>query len=101
MFITVAGVPAGYGYFDVTATPNENIIPALIETLKQNDPNAKLGAPIQIGTMAIQVSADTNVSINERNPVLVQPDIGLTFDARGVYSLSFDTAVNYNITVSY
>lgn len=27
MFITVAGTPAGYGYFDVTATPNENIIP--------------------------------------------------------------------------
>ena len=26
MFITVAGTPAGYGYFDITATPNENII---------------------------------------------------------------------------
>ena len=101
MFITVAGVPAGYGYFEVEATPNENIIPALVAALRESDPNVSLGAPIQISTMAIQVSADCNVSINERSPVLVQPNIGLTFDARGVYSLTFDTAVDFNITVSY
>ena len=93
MFITVAGTPAGYGYFDITATPNENIIPAMVAEIRANDINKDLGAPISVGTMAIQV--------NGRNPVLVEPDIGLTFDARGVFSVVFDTAVAYNITISY
>ena len=35
MFITVAGTPAGYGYFDITATPNENIIPAMVAEIRR------------------------------------------------------------------
>lgn len=101
MFITVAGTPAGYGYFEITATPNENIIPAMVAEIKANDSNKNLGANVAIGTMAIQVKAPCKVSINGRNPVLVEPDIGLTFDARGVFSVVFDTAVAYNITISY
>nr|UVY03700.1 MAG: hypothetical protein [Bacteriophage sp.]DAR68958.1 MAG TPA: hypothetical protein [Caudoviricetes sp.] len=101
MFITVAGTPAGYGYFEITATPNENIIPAMVAEIKANDINKELRANISVGTMAIQVKAPCKVSINGRNPVLVEPDIGLTFDARGVFSVVFDTAVAYNITISY
>lgn len=101
MFITVAGTPAGYGYYDLTATPDENIIPEMMKQIKSTDPNSSLGAPIQVGTMAVQVKNSCRVRINERNPVLVEPDLGLTFDARGVYSLTFDTAVAYNVTISY
>lgn len=101
MFLTVAGTPAGYGYFETPATPQENVIPALKEYVLNLDPNKSLGVPMQIGTMAIQVDQECKVSINEKAPVLVQPDIGLAFDARGVYSVKFDTAVNFNITISY
>lgn len=100
MFITVAGTPAGYGYFETPAVPQENIMSALKTYILSNDIN-KISNSIQIATMAIQVDADCKVSINERAPILVQKDIGLTFDARGVFSVQFDSAVNYNITVSY
>ena len=99
MISTIAGIPAGYGYFEKTATVNQDIMPDVVAHIKASDPNA---APIAIQTMTIQVEAEAKVSINGRAPVLVQPDIGLSFDVRGgVTSLSFDTAVAFNIAFSY
>lgn len=99
MTITLAGIPGGYGYMEEIAPAGENIIPDVVKAVKENDPN--LG-PFSIQTMSIQVGTQTKVSINNRLPVLIQPDIGLSFDVRGtVYSLVFEDAVPYNIAFSY
>lgn len=100
MFITSVGIPAGYGYFEQTATPQENIVPALKKHLKTFDKNLDV-YPLKLATVAIQVKSDSKVSINGRAPILVQADVGLTFDTRGIDSITFDSAVEFNITVSY
>lgn len=101
MFITVAGCPAGYGYFETTSVVNEDILPALKTAVKAADPNYKLGAPMQIGTMTIKVKADAKISINGRSPILVTATDGIIFDVRGINSIVFLTAVQYNIILSY
>lgn len=102
MFFTVAGVPGGYGYFEIPSVADENIIPKMVEYLKTNDPNKKLNPVVSIGTMAIQVSTECLIRINGRAPVMVTPDTGISFDARNVYDLRFvETGINYNIAVSY
>lgn len=99
MILNLAGIPAGYGYFEEVAPVNENIIPTIQKAIIAND---KDFGPISIQTVSLQVSADAKVSINGRLPVLVQPNIGLSFDVRGtVYSIVFDTAVQYNIAFTY
>lgn len=97
MFITQAGIPAGYGYFTETSVVNQNIVPAMIEYFK----SFENFAPISIGTMVIQVKADAQVSINGRAPVLVTSERDFIFDARGVNSIVFNTAVQFNIYCSY
>lgn len=99
MITTLAGIPGGYGYFEVTSTAGENIIPEIKEAILENDPKS---IPIAIQSVSIQVETQTKVSINDRLPVLVQPNIGLSFDVRGtVYSIVFEDAVSYNIAFSY
>ena len=99
MISTMAGSPAGYGYFEETSVADTDIMPDVIAAIKESDPTA---APICIQTMSIQVEAEAKVSINGRSPVLVQPDIGLAFDVRGgVNSIVFDSAVAYNLAFSY
>lgn len=99
MTITLAGIPGGYGYFEEVAPANENIIPDILSAIRNNNPNI---GPFSIQTMSIQVNSQTKVSINERLPVLIQPDVGLSFDVRGtVYSIVFEDAVPYNIAFSY
>lgn len=99
MITTLSGIPGGYGYFEETSTAGENIIPEIKDAILENDPD---GIPIVIQSVSIQVMAQTKVSINERLPVLVQPNIGLSFDVRGtVYSIVFEDAVQYNIAFSY
>lgn len=99
MITNFAGIPAGYGYFEEVAPVNTNIMPSVVAAILNSDQNA---APIYIQTMSIQVSANAKVSINGRTPVLVQPDVGLSFDVRGtVNSIVFDTAVQYNLAFSY
>ena len=99
MITNLSGIPAGYGYFDVTSTPGENIVPNIITHLKESDANTKL---FYIQSIAIQVDADTKVSINNKAKILVKKDIGLSFDVRGgITSIVFDTAVNFNIALSY
>lgn len=102
MFFTNVGAPAGYGYFNKTTVKDENIIPDMKEHFLLYDPNKLLETKISIGSLAIQTKADVMVQINERAPVLVQPDIGLTFDIRGVYSIKFlSDGVAYNIAAVY
>lgn len=101
MFFTVAGVPAGYGYLTTTAVAGENIVPAMIAHFKSADPDTKLGAPIAVGHIIIQVSADAQVSINNRAPILVKAGDGVAFDSISIYSIVFETAVSYNIIASY
>lgn len=99
MITNFAGIPAGYGYFEETSPVGTNIMPSVVASILNKDQNA---APIYIQTMSIQVGADAKVSINGRTPVLVRPDVGLSFDVRGtVNSIVFDTAVQYNLTFSY
>lgn len=99
MITNFAGIPAGYGYFEEVSPVNTNIMPSVVTAILNSDQNA---APIYIQTMSIQVSAKAKVSINGRAPVLVQPDVGLSFDVRGtVNSIVFDTAVQYNLAFSY
>lgn len=101
MFLTLAGSPAGYGYFEKVSVANEDIMPELVKHLKDYDKN-NVGAPISIATMSVQVDADARVSVNGKAPILIQPTIGLSFDAVGVCSLKFITAgIKYNICVSY
>lgn len=101
MFYTVAGIPAGYGYMSTPSEADINIVPAMVQYLKENDKNYT-GAPISIGTMSLQVDAECKVSINGRAPILVTPESGIQFDIRGINSIVFDTAgINYNIVVSY
>lgn len=101
MFLTVGGSPAGYGYFQVTSVADENIIPAIVKHLKDND-LYNINEAFSIQTMAIQVDTDAQVSINDRAPVLIKSTIGLSFDAVGVFSIKFKTAgVKYNICLSY
>lgn len=95
---TLAGIPGGYGYFEETSSPGKNIIPLIKDAIFKNNPR---DLPTAIQTMTIQVGAQTKVSINERLPVLIQPNIGLSFDVRGtVYSIVFEDAVTYNIAFS-
>lgn len=99
MITNMAGIPAGYGYFEKTSVAGENIIPLIKEAILAND---EKDWPIAIQTVTIQVGTQTKVSINDRIPVLVQPNIGLSFDVRGtVYSIVFEDAVTYNIAFSY
>ncbi len=101
MFMTVAGIPAGYGYFGIPSVENENIMPAIKQSLINSDKN-NMNAPISIGSMSIQVDTECFVSINERAPVLIQVETGLSFDIRGIYSLAFTTSgIHYNICMSY
>lgn len=101
MFFTVGGSPAGYGYFEVTSVADYNIMPDVVKYLKEQDRN-NIGANVSIGTMSIQVDKNCKVVINERAPILVQPDIGLSFDAVGIFSLKFvDDGVKYNLCMSY
>lgn len=96
---TLAGIPGGYGYFEKTASPGVNIMEEVRQAITENDKSA---LPVAIQTMTIQVDGECKVKINNRLPVLVQPDIGLSFDVRGtVFSLEFDTAVSYNLAFSY
>lgn len=99
MITTLAGIPAGYGYFEETANAGENIIPLVMDAIRQNDVVAN---PVAIQTMSIQVQAQAKVRINDRMPVLITPDVGLSFDVRGtVYSIVFENAVAYNLAFSY
>lgn len=99
MILNLAGIPVGYGYFQETAVPNENIAPKIKEWVLQYDPNA---LPMYVQTMSIQVKGDTMVSINKRAPVLVTPDCGFSFDVRGsVFSIVFDSEVSFNIAFTY
>lgn len=97
MFITQAGTPAGYGYFERASVANENIVPDMIKYLQ----TFENFAPISIGTISIQTKGDTKVSINGRAPILVTAEQGVTFDARGITSIVFDNVVQYNICLSY
>lgn len=101
MFLTTAGIPAGYGYLEETAVVGENIMPALMTALRDADPDESLGAPILAGRIMIRVSANAKVSINCRRPVLVMQGQPLRFDARGIYSIAFQDAVAYDVTVTY
>lgn len=99
MITSMAGIPAGYGYFEETSVASENIIPKIKEAILANDPK---DWPIAIQTITIQVDTQTKVSINDRIPILIQPNVGLSFDVRGtVYSIVFEDAVSYNIAFSY
>lgn len=99
MISTLAGIPAGYGYFEETAPAGENIIPDVMTAIRENNPG---DTPVAIQTMTIQVKAASKVSVNNRPAVLVTPDTGLSFDVRGtVFSLVFESAVAYNLAFSY
>lgn len=99
MITTIAGIPAGYGYFEETSVAGQNVIPEIKEAILSNN---QKDWPITIQTVTIQVQTATKVSINDRLPVLVQPNVGLSFDVRGtVYSIAFEDAVQYNIAFSY
>lgn len=101
MFYTVGGSPAGYGYFEVTSSSGINIMPAIVKYLREQDVN-NIGANISIQTMSVQVDKACKVRINERAPILIQPEVGLSFNAVGVFSLKFiDSGIKYNICMSY
>lgn len=102
MFLTGGGYPAGYGYFEINSQQDINIMPDMITYFKNNDTSFRTGDTFHINTISIQVDSDTRVSINERAPILVQPNVGLSFDAVGIFSIKFKSSgVKFNICASY
>lgn len=99
MVSTLAGTPAGYGYMTETSVAEQDVMPNVVSHIKQYDKTARV---ICIQHMTIQVETDCQVSINDKAPFLVQAENSVTFEVRGgVNSLTFNSAVKYNLIFTY
>lgn len=101
MFFTNVGLPAGYGNFQITATPDKDILPDIYTAIKNNLPEPNKLDPVIISAVKIELGADGSFSINNRLPVFLSGNTPFFFECRGISSLAIKEAVTFNVVVFY